>query len=396
MSEWPLPATAGARVHDKLMLRCLTTQYSADVVYWDLRPGPEHVDRARSVNILPFHQMNRGERALSLGRLVLTKTPYPTAQFLSEAARARLTRIVAETKPDVVVLSCVELGVTLPLLRKLTHAKLVVDVHDLQAERYRSILHTLPRSDVLGRLKHLLAMRSCAIIEHDLYRNADLAWVLKDEDAHELRSYASVPKVDVVPNVVDPDAVPASLAFDGRASEGSPTSVYLGNYSGAPNEQCALRLLELFRQAKIQETGLHLKLLGIHPTAAMKRQASTMNNVTILGEVERLADHLRPVDAIFVAPLVSGGGVKRKVIEGMMHGCPMLTTPIGAEGLELTTGEHAIVTGADEMEAPLLRLVASRSERVRLARAGYEHVAQRFGYQRLVKSVAASFDGLSN
>ncbi|MEO6603049.1 MAG: glycosyltransferase family 4 protein [Polyangiaceae bacterium] len=376
------------------MLRCLTTQYSSHVAYWSVRPGPRHIDQARSVHILPFHRLKRQERPLALGRLLLTRTPYPTAQFMSGPACAQLTRVVTETKPDVVVLSCVELGVTLPLLRKLSRAKLVVDVHDLQGERYRTILRTLPRSDVLGRLKHLLAMRSCSIIEHDLYRDADLAWVLKQEDAHELTSYASVPKVDVVPNVIDPDAVPASLNFDEAASQGSPSAVYLGNYSGAPNEQCALRLMDLFRQPMVQECGVKLNLLGIHPTAAMKRHAANMNNVTILGEVERLADHLRPVDTIFVAPLVSGGGVKRKVIEGMMHGCPMLTTPVGAEGLELTSGENAIVTGAHEMEAPLLKLMRDRSERVRLARSGYQHIAQRFGYERLVKSVATSIDAL--
>jgi glycosyltransferase involved in cell wall biosynthesis len=276
----------------------------------------------------------------------------------------------------------------------LTSAKLVVDVHDLQGERYRTILRTLPKSDVLGRLKHLFAMRSCAIIEHDLYRDADLAWALKQEDAHELASYGSVPKVDVVPNVVDPDTVPASVTFDEPSRQELPSAVYLGNYSGAPNEQCALRLMDLFKQPKVQQSGVKLKLLGLRPTAAMRREAANMSNVIILGEVERLADHLHPVDSVFVAPLVSGGGVKRKVIEGIMHGCPMLTTPVGAEGLELTNGENAIVTNANGMEAPLLGLIASRPERARLARAGYQHIAHRFGYGRLVQSVATSIDGI--
>jgi len=346
------------------------------------------------VHILPFHELKRQARAAALAKLMLAKTPYPTAQFMADAARVQLSRIVAESKPDVVVLSCVELGVTLPLLRKLTSAKLVVDVHDLQGERYRTILRTLPRSDVLGRVKHLLAMRSCSIIEHDFYRDADLAWVLKQEDAHELASYGSVPKIDMVPNVVDPDTVPNSLSFEVTLPEEPPTAVYLGNYTGAPNEQCALRLLDLFSQPNVQATGIKLNLLGIGPTAAMKRQAANLRNVTILGEVKRLADHLRPVDAIFVAPLVSGGGVKRKVIEGIMHGCPMLTTPVGAEGLELTSGENAIVTDANEMEKPLLRLFANRQERTRLAHAGYQHIAQRFGYERLVQSVASSFHAL--
>ena len=45
-------------------------------------------------------------------------------------------------------------------------------------------------------------------------------------------------------------------------------------------------------------------------------------------------------------PLLHGAGVKRKVIQSMMAGTPVVTTPVGAEGLDLVQGEHALI-GAD-------------------------------------------------
>jgi len=395
LSEWPTPTNAGARVHDKLMLKCLTEQFGADVAYWSYRAGPDSYERAKSLKIMPFHDYRSWDLPLTLARLLVKGEPLPTSQFLSVAARRELRDLVERTRPDVIVLSCVELAVTLPLLRELSSAKLVVDIHDLQGLRYESILRACKPWQVSKRVKHELLMRSCNIIEHEHYRFADVAWALKQEDADILLTFGSVSEVHVVPNVVDPEGLPQQLNFDDPSSGLPVTAVYLGNYSGAPNEQCALRLLQLFSQPAIRDSGLKLNLIGMHPTSAMRRAAAALPNVTIHGTVDRLADYLIPIDAIFVAPLDAGGGVKRKVLEGMMHGCPMLTTEIGAEGLELSHGKNALVVPADEMEGPLLKLITDRSERHRIAKSGYAHVMRRFGYGRLLDAVTESMRKLA-
>ena len=46
---------------------------------------------------------------------------------------------------------------------------------------------------------------------------------------------------------------------------------------------------------------------------------------------------------VCVAPLLHGAGIKGKVVEAMLRGTPVVTTPIGAEGLDLTDGEHAMI-----------------------------------------------------
>ena len=42
-------------------------------------------------------------------------------------------------------------------------------------------------------------------------------------------------------------------------------------------------------------------------------------------------------------PLLHGAGVKRKVIQSLMAGTPVVTTPVGAEGLDLVQGEHTLI-----------------------------------------------------
>ena len=59
-----------------------------------------------------------------------------------------------------------------------------------------------------------------------------------------------------------------------------------------------------------------------------------------------------------VVPLLHGAGVKRKVIQSMMGGTPVVTTPVGAEGLDLVQGEHALIAAdAADLAAGITRLL---------------------------------------
>ena len=79
-----------------------------------------------------------------------------------------------------------------------------------------------------------------------------------------------------------------------------------------------------------------------------------------------------------VVPLRYGAGVKGKVIQSMMACTPVVTTPIGAEGLDLVQGEHALI-GADaaDLAAGITRMLTDDPLWERLARQGADHVDAR-------------------
>jgi hypothetical protein len=90
-----------------------------------------------------------------------------------------------------------------------------------------------------------------------------------------------------------------------------------------------------------------------------------------------------------VVPLLHGAGVKRKVIESMMAGTPVVTTPVGAEGLELEQGRHALIAAdAADMAAGVTRLLGDDDLWHRLVEAGADHVEARHG----IVSVQRQFD----
>jgi glycosyltransferase involved in cell wall biosynthesis len=103
-------------------------------------------------------------------------------------------------------------------------------------------------------------------------------------------------------------------------------------------------------------------------------------------------DHLFRDAALFVAPLGEGGGIKIKILEAMARGIPLVTTPIGAEGI--TRRDDDLVAWAEDPTAFAAAVVAAArdpkaaSDRAVRARALVE---EHFSWQAVVRRLEAVY-----
>jgi glycosyltransferase involved in cell wall biosynthesis len=85
----------------------------------------------------------------------------------------------------------------------------------------------------------------------------------------------------------------------------------------------------------------------IGPNAAPDLISELPGRVTFRGFIDDLRDALGHYD-VSVAPIHFGGGTKLKVLEALSMGLPIVTTPVGAEGLGLNSGTHALIASSPE------------------------------------------------
>ena len=96
----------------------------------------------------------------------------------------------------------------------------------------------------------------------------------------------------------------------------------------------------------------------------------------------------RQSGAVFIAPLLSGGGVKIKVVEAMASGIPIVTTGFGAEGLPVVNGGHLHIEDDPERQATLIAdLLSDAAQRQRMADDALALVRNGFSWTSRAKTL---------
>lgn len=212
-------------------------------------------------------------------------------------------------------------------------AQLVFDTVDLHwlREARQAAVGSKASADGDSLPPKVTAMRK---LELGLIRAADATLVVtEDERAHIL---ADVPEaiVQVVPNVHEArDAIPPP--------EGREGLVFVGGFEHPPNVDGALMLVnEVMPLVWREVPDVPVKIVGADAPKAVSALAS--DRVEVLGWVPDL-DSLLDSSRALVAPLTFGAGLKGKVTQALAHGLPVVTTPIGAEGLDAVDGDHMLI-----------------------------------------------------
>lgn len=110
-------------------------------------------------------------------------------------------------------------------------------------------------------------------------------------------------------------------------------------------------------------------------------------NIHFLGFVDDLEPH-RQTATVFVAPLFSGSGMKLKIVEGMASGLPIVTTKIGAEGIEIEDGTHYREANTKaEFEAAILDLLDHPQKRDDLSSEARNKAENKYGWEEITRQL---------
>ncbi|MCS6834790.1 MAG: glycosyltransferase family 4 protein [Anaerolineae bacterium] len=197
--------------------------------------------------------------------------------------------------------------------------------------------------------------------------------VLTEADALALRRLNPSLDVRVIPNGID-------LAYfqPGSAARQPAELLFLGNYEYAPNVDAALFLIEeVLPRVRAAFPQVVLKLVGHAPPPTLLARQSEV--VRVLGRVDDVRPHYAQATA-FVAPLRLGAGMKNKILEALAMQTPVVTTPIGADGIALQHGEHALIASAESIAEQVTVLLRDPALGQRLGRAGRALIEARYSW----------------
>ena len=206
--------------------------------------------------------------------------------------------------------------------------------------------------DLLKRWYIKQQWRKFERFERRAFAAATRVVAVSESDAALIRDRFGGRNVDVVDNGIDRGY------YEGVQPDPDPrTILFLGSLDWRPNlDAVGLLLDRIFPLVRAAEPAARLCLVGRKPAPALVQKIRGAPGVELHADVPDVRPFLSR-SAIMVVPLRIGGGSRLKILEAMAAGLPVISSRVGAEGLELVPGEHYIA--ADQHEAMVGALLSS-------------------------------------
>ncbi|TVT39086.1 glycosyltransferase [Hymenobacter setariae] len=177
-----------------------------------------------------------------------------------------------------------------------------------------------------------------ARFEHEVLPRFDAVAAITKQDADRLRQMGCPEPIAVIPASYDLGRLPAATAPP------RPRTLFvIGSLNWLPNlEGLAWFLKEIWPQAHAEMPELELHIAGSHPPADLTSRPPGQDNVFVHGFVESAPAFMQQYELMLV-PLLSGGGMRVKVVEGLALGKAVLSTTLGAEGIAAHNDENILL-----------------------------------------------------
>jgi glycosyltransferase involved in cell wall biosynthesis len=185
-------------------------------------------------------------------------------------------------------------------------------------------------------------------------------------------------RVWVIPNGIDVPPVP-----EPSSCPEAPNLVFIGLMSYAANaDGISYFVQKIFPLIRRKVPAARFWIVGRDPTESV-RALHDGSHVIVTGEVPCVKSYLRNATCV-VVPLRFGGGTRIKILEAMAHRKPVVSTSVGAEGIDIQAGEHYLrgddpVTFADAC----VSLLCAPALADQLASAAYQRVVERYQWSSI-------------
>lgn len=320
-----------------------------------------------------------------LARNALQELPYSCEIYRSHALLARWQAIL-DAHPDATIhVDTSDLAVFAYAAQHRQGRRVVLNHHNCESamSKRRASLERNPAKKLLLSAQ----ARKQETLERTLCGRVAVNTMVSALDGQSLHSICPTAHVHVVENGTDtsyfvpnPDGIePNSLVFAGSMN-------WYPNISG----------LRFFRERiwprlKTAVPGLRLYLAGFSPGAEMKQWAAAEPALTLVAN----PPDIRPWIArgsVFVCPIVDGGGTRLKLLDAMSAGKAIVSTKIGAEGLNLEHGTHALIAASeDDFVESTIAVLRSPDLRQSLARNARAFVEQTFSWEIIGRSLETAY-----
>jgi len=312
----------------------------------------------------------------------LLATPYAdmARRFYAPAYQATLRAQLALVNYDLVQIESLEMATYLPVIRAVRPAVCVIydsfnAEFDLQRLMYQIDRRNLPR--LPGALYSFVQWQRLTRFERSVCQQVDRVIAVSEADAEAFGKLAPGAHVEVIPNGIYVEEYTRSTP---QLDLGSAALLFTGTMNYRPNVDAVMwfadHILGEIREA-VPEARLFVVGNKPHGRLDKIRQRA---DVEVTGYVQDVLPFLHSA-AVYVAPLRMGSGTRLKLLQAMAAGRAIVSTRVGAQGLNVTPGQEIVLSDdAISFAQATIALLRDPAHRARLGQAARELVCKQYDW----------------
>jgi glycosyltransferase involved in cell wall biosynthesis len=393
----PWPLDGGGQIKSYHTLRLLASRYDIRLLAFIRRPeerenvGPLEPLCAAGIKLIP---LPRG-RGRDIGIAAASLAGGRSFIIARDSAPAMYNAVNAELEnrrgPRYAAVHVDHLQMAQFVPGNTHRAKVVLDQHNIE-HRIPQRLAETPGTHLLTRWYARGEWSLLRDFELDACRRADRVLVVSEEDRDGflVLDPTLAPRLAVTPIGVDMDYWGGVLRRPDARDLLSVGTMYWPPNVDSMQWFCA----DILPRVRAEIPGVRLNIVGARPTPAVRALGEADLDVVVTGSVP----DVRPYGencGVFVVPLRSGSGMRVKILTAMAMGLPVVSTTVGAEGIDVTNGENILL--ADTLEAfaaAVVRLLRDPAGAERMGEAGRRLMARAYGWDAVGKRLLSVYDEL--
>ena len=306
---------------------------------------------------------------------LFTKKSYHVERFISDDFKARLIEVLQNEQFDVVQLEMLYMAPYVQTIREHSKAMIVLRAHNVEHKIWERIAKETRSPFKRWYINHLA--KTLKEYELNALETVDGIAAITRKDAAFFRKYCSKPIIDIPYGVYPEEFMPK------YEIEGHPKFYHIGSMNWMPNEEGIRWFIDEVLPKTVEKVPTFVyHLAGRNMPEWLKELKNP--NVEVVGEVPDAKEFVANHD-VAIVPLLSGSGIRIKIIESMAIGKTVITTRVGAEGILYDEDVNVIIAENKAKMVEAIRVINENPQiAVKIGQAARKLVEETYDNRKII------------